>query len=106
MILYRNGALESAGDFPYPWVFVAAVLCAILGAKLMPFFLHIPSKIRWLMLLSAAIFLTGTIGLEAVVGYEVMKKGNWPFFWVETTEEILEHKSASPLASNFPASLF
>lgn len=61
-----NGALATSGFLMFAWVIPAGVICLVGLAAATPFLLRLPSRVRTLMIASAALFLGGAIGMEMV----------------------------------------
>lgn len=80
--------VESAGIFYYAWVVPAFGLLLVLGVMYLRFLIALPGKIRNLLILAAAMFLGGAIGLELFEGVFVDNRFLYNTF--VTFEECLE----------------
>jgi hypothetical protein len=63
-----HGVLDTSGVLAFAWVIPAAAICAVGMVAAIPFLRRLPTRVRGLMLLSAALFLGGAIGMEMVGG--------------------------------------
>ncbi|WP_216328515.1 hypothetical protein [Deinococcus aestuarii] len=56
------------GLLPYAWVIPYAILALLIGLVLLRFLNHLPARIRMLLLLSGAMYLSGALGFEMLEG--------------------------------------
>ena len=63
-----SNVIQTSGWFTFAWIIPAGILCSLGLAAATPFLLSIKPKVRYLMVLSAALFLGGAIGMEMVGG--------------------------------------
>jgi hypothetical protein len=84
--------LNASGAFYFPWVIVALALCALLGAVYAPFLRRLDPPLRTRLLLSAAVYLSGSIGMEMVAArlYEAQEQATLAHLASVTIEETLE----------------
>lgn len=83
---------HSTGYLAFAWQIVA-VPCVILFVLLfIPFILHLPSRWRYLFILSGAIYVTGALGIEAVSANRWYVDGGitLPYLALGTVEELFE----------------
>lgn len=52
----------------FPWVYPAVALCLVLGFVFLRFVLALPPKVRYTVIVSAVLFVTGAAGMEEVGG--------------------------------------
>jgi hypothetical protein len=57
-----------SGVFYFAWVIPALIMLPILALAYLRFLRHLPTKIRWGFLASAALYLGGAIGMEMIGG--------------------------------------
>jgi hypothetical protein len=82
-----------AGGFLYStWIVPAAAFVAVLGLVYLRFLARLPARTRWLIAASAVVYLSGTLGLEAVSGRHEDLHGfrNLTYAMLVTAEETLE----------------
>ncbi|GAB4578831.1 MAG: hypothetical protein Fur0022_15680 [Anaerolineales bacterium] len=84
--------LKPTGFFYFGWVIIAIPLVIFVGLTYLRFFLHLPSKMKVLFVVSAVLYLGGAVGMEMIGGWFAENYGeNRPMYNVITTvEEILE----------------
>ncbi len=84
--------LHPQGVFSFQWVTLGIPLLIIFVVSYIRFFLHLPSKHKWLFALSAALYVGGALGFEMIgAGYsDVHGKENLIYAAIATTEEMLE----------------
>lgn len=63
-----SGMIETSGLFNFVWVIPAMVACTIGLVFYIPFIRSFPPRLRTYLILSAATFLTGAIGMEMLGG--------------------------------------
>lgn len=87
------------GPLYYTWVIPFIVLILIACLVGIGFLRRLPSRTRWLFILSAIIYVGGAIGLEVVGGYIFASAGETGFLYAATTglEEFLEMSGATLL---------
>jgi hypothetical protein len=77
----------------YFWVVVYGPIVAALGVVYLRFLGRLPGRVRWLMLLSAALYVGGAVGVE-VVGSPFWNDDpelrRWPYLALVGVEEMLE----------------
>ena len=56
------------GIFYYGWIIPAGIAVLIFGLAYLKFLAHLPSKTKWLFVVSGGIFVGGAIGTVAIVG--------------------------------------
>jgi hypothetical protein len=83
---------KPTGIFYFGWVILAIPLVLIVAVAYFKFFLHLPTKMKILFVVSAFFYLAGAVGMEMAGGWFAENYGeNRPFYNVITTvEEILE----------------
>lgn len=86
--------LPTSGFLTFAWVMPAIVICAAGLAGAIPFLLKLPGRVRALMLLAAALFLFGAVGMEMVGGQILSTNGDdasaLPYRLAVAVEEGLE----------------
>lgn len=84
--------LGASGLFYYAWVLPALVLLAGLGLAYLRFLRELPSETRRWFVLSAAVFLSGAVGMELVGGLYAERSGEHTLAYglLATLEETLE----------------
>ncbi|MDN5871613.1 MAG: hypothetical protein L0H73_12935 [Nitrococcus sp.] len=84
--------LDLGGVFYFAWVVPAMVVCAILAVIYLPLVRSLPAQFRWGVVLSAATYLAGAIGMELIGGAIADSIGlpNFAYFLSTTIEETLE----------------
>lgn len=85
-------AFDLKGVFFFSWVIVGMAIVAILTATFFRFVLDLPSRFRNELILAAALYLTGVIGLELVGGNYASLHGyeNLSYELIATCEELFE----------------
>jgi hypothetical protein len=68
--------LHLTGVLYFSWVVPYGILCLIVGLIYLPFVLAQPKRLRGLIILSGALYVGATIGLEGVEGYCVVNYGS------------------------------
>lgn len=63
-----SSVIETSGFLTYAWVIPATIICILGFIALLPFLRHLPARVRRLMIRSAAIFVGGAVGVEAISG--------------------------------------
>jgi hypothetical protein len=63
-----SAAIPTSGFLMFAWALPAGVICLVGLAAATPFLLRMPARVRSLMLISAAVFLAGAVGMEMVGG--------------------------------------
>jgi hypothetical protein len=66
-----RGLINGKGFLYFGWIVPASILVALIGLYYLKFLFHLPIKFRKLFILSAVVFLGGSIGMESVGGYYV-----------------------------------
>ncbi|HQY86672.1 MAG TPA: hypothetical protein PLP26_03685 [Ilumatobacteraceae bacterium] len=56
--------IDSSGFFYHPWVYFGIAAVVAVGVVYLPFVLRLPPRLRFLVILSAAIFVAGGLGME------------------------------------------
>lgn len=84
--------LNTSGFLHHAWVIPGMILFSLFALIYLKFVLLLPAKTRFLFILSAAIFISGAIGLEAIGGQVLTLRGehNLIYNLVVTVEETLE----------------
>jgi hypothetical protein len=87
-----RAAFDTSGLLYYPWIVIggaAAVTLAVLSRR---FLAGLPARTRHTVILAAAIFVTGALGVEALGGRyaEVHGRANFAYGAIATLEETLE----------------
>lgn len=59
-------ALHAGGFLHYPWVILGMMVVAILGVVYWPLVMHLRPRVRWQVMLSAAVYVGGAVGMEMV----------------------------------------
>jgi hypothetical protein len=89
-----SSAVPTSGVLMFAWVIPAGAVCLLGLAATTPFLLRLPARVRTLMLLSAALFLGGALGMEMVGGKVLSDFGGdtsaLPYRWSVAVEEGLE----------------
>jgi hypothetical protein len=88
-----NSWFDWGGALHFGWVVPAGILVALLGFSLLGFLSRLPHSIRWRMLISAALFIRGAIGVELILGWWTDSEGADSLIyalidWVEETLEL------------------
>lgn len=85
--------LNVSGVLHYAWVIPGVLFVAVVGAAFVPFLRGLPATIRNPMLLAAALYVTGALGMEMVGGWIGTRSGptfvGWAVVVVEETLELL-----------------
>ena len=72
-----QATFNTSGTFlHFAWVIAGASLMAVLGVIYLRFWLNLPSRTRVLFLASAAIFVSGALGIEMMAGYYLSNYGS------------------------------
>lgn len=81
--------LGVSGIFYYAWVIPAMLLVCGFAVVYLPFFLHLPARIRWLLLLATTYYIGGAVGMEMLNGYYAATAGteNFTYELMTTVEE-------------------
>ncbi|HRB02438.1 MAG TPA: hypothetical protein PLP26_03680 [Ilumatobacteraceae bacterium] len=58
--------ISSDGFFYYSWVYFGIAGVAVVGAVYLPFVLRLPRRLRFLIILAAALFVAGGLGMEMI----------------------------------------
>lgn len=61
-------SLKLSGFLYFPWVIAALILVLIVAITYWKFLFSLPTKIRWLFMIAAAIYVIGAVGMEMVGG--------------------------------------
>ncbi|MBZ8178940.1 hypothetical protein [Oscillatoria salina] len=87
----RSG-LNASGFLYFTWIVPAAIFVVLLLVIYSPFIKALPKKTKFAFLWAGAIYLLGTLGLEAIGGWYVYNygKGTIPYMVLFTLEESLE----------------
>jgi hypothetical protein len=86
-----RAAFHASGFFFFPWVVPGAVFVAIFALSFLPFLVALPAKTRWLFIVSGAVYVTGALGMELLMGRHYSLNGpdiGYAMIW--TVGEILE----------------
>jgi hypothetical protein len=85
-------AWKSFGFIYFAWIIPALILVLVLGVYFLRFLLHLPPRTRLAFLMAAALFLSGTVGVESLEGHHVELYGrdNLTYIAMFTLEESLE----------------
>lgn len=80
------------GIFYFAWVVPAMGALLVFGAVYFRFWLRLPARTRWLLALSAAIYLGGALAMEMVGAsiFEVTRGRVWFYRFVMAAEELFE----------------
>lgn len=91
MPLLRN-SFELTGVFYYAWIIPYGIAIILLSIIYLPFVLKLPKNIKLLFLASAAIYISGAIGIEILGGQQDESYGTYNFVYAfyYTIEELLE----------------
>lgn len=83
---------ESAGIFYFAWIIPGIVLVSVFALFFLRFLLRLPQKTRRAFLGAATLYITGTIGIEAISGSyaEVYGYETFAYNFMATVEESLE----------------
>lgn len=92
---YLQQALPDDVDqaFPWPWVLAGVVVVVVLAAVFAPFILRLDRRVRRWMILGAALFFLGALGMEVVGGFISVDgpgEGTLLYQSLSTVEEALE----------------
>ncbi|WP_179346517.1 peptidase M48 Ste24p [Winogradskyella ursingii] len=84
--------LGTSGILYYAWIIPYGIVTVILGVVYFKFFMALPKRILSLFVLSAILFISGAIGLEAIGGMydEQYGQDNITYYILYTVEELLE----------------
>lgn len=83
--------LQAEGVFYYAWLIPYALVALLLALSLIPFFLKLPRRYRYLYLLSGALFISGAVLMEMVGGRHFELHGkDFTYHLFTTFEELLE----------------
>ena len=88
-----TSVLQTSGPFLFAWVIPYSLFLGLLLIVYGRFLFAIPSRIRWMMLLSAFTYVSGAIGLEMVAGWYLDSYGHskdLTYHLIATCEELLE----------------
>ncbi|MDF1739907.1 MAG: hypothetical protein P1U86_12170 [Verrucomicrobiales bacterium] len=91
--------VETSGLIHWPWVIPYSILALIVAGYFLPFFLKLPSHLKFYFALSAGMFVTGAIGLEMFAARHAQKFGEETTTYAifMTIEESLEMLSITLL---------
>lgn len=83
---------NTSGILYYAWFIPYGIVTIILGIAYYKFFMRLPKPILKLFIISAVLFISGAIGLEAISGMYDEKYGqdNLGYYSLYTVEELLE----------------
>lgn len=88
----QNFLGATTGLFYYAWVIPYTFAVSIFALSYLKFLTRLPKKIRWLFIISGAIFILGAVGFEMLGGWQAELFGNkgllYSFFY--TCEELFE----------------
>lgn len=92
LIIPLRNALGASGFLYFSWVIPAFFFVLLLGITYLKFVLALPNQIRNLLVVSGALYLSGTIGIELIGGAiaSVIGQDNLYFALAADCEEILE----------------
>jgi hypothetical protein len=79
---YLKGLSSLGGWFEYKWVFIGITVIVIMGILFFNFWLHLDNKYKALLLISAAIFFGGAVGVEILGGRFAYTFGSKNFSYV------------------------
>ena len=87
-----RSVINGRGFLYYGWIVPASILVALIGLYYLKFLFHLPIKFRKLFILSAVVFIGGSIGLESIAGYYVYHYtiDDITYQFLATIEESLE----------------
>lgn len=85
-------ALELSGAFYWGWVIPATIFVAVFGLAYLGFLLHLGRRIRFLFVLSGAIYVFGALGTEFPLAYWYEEHGsrNFTYGLLSLAQEGLE----------------
>jgi hypothetical protein len=85
-------AFHTTGYFYYGWVIPAAVCVLLFVLAYLKFLVNLPTRTRWLFLISGAIYVVGALGLEALSGKQASLHGEQTplYHAIVTFEELFE----------------
>lgn len=85
-------ALGLSGAFYYGWVIPALIAVAVVAGLYARLIFGLPPRIKARLILAAALFVAGAVGLEMLSGLfaGTEARDGWPYFVTSTMEEILE----------------
>jgi len=83
---------NTSGIFYYAWFIPYGIVTIILGIAYFKFFMNLPKRVLKLFIVSAVLFISGAIGMEAIGGMYDEKYGqdNLGYYLLYTIEELLE----------------
>lgn len=81
--------LDVEGLLSYAWVVPGAILVLILAAVYLRFFVALPPQTRTLFLVSAVLFVSGSLGVEMLSGWyaDVFPESGFGYAMLQTVEE-------------------
>ncbi|SHF24713.1 hypothetical protein SAMN03080594_10371 [Arenibacter palladensis] len=87
-----QNSFKTTGFLYYGWVIPYGILILFLGITYFRFVMDLPSKVRFYIILSGAIFLMGAVGIEMVTAKIDYLQGeeNWAYIILMTIEEAME----------------
>jgi hypothetical protein len=85
-------ALNAGGALYYTWVIPGFAFVSLLGLALVGFLRHLPAATRQEMILAAALFVGGALGVEMLSGIQADRQGeqNLTYALIISIEELLE----------------
>jgi hypothetical protein len=92
IIKATRGQFNASGPFRSSWVIPYAIFVVTVFVVYLKFLFHLPTRIRWLLLLAGSIYVAGAMGLEMIAAndWEQTKKIDAFTVTLETVEETLE----------------
>ena len=83
---------DTHGIFYFAWVIPGAAFVAVVGLLYARFLAHLPARTRRRFVLSAVVYVTGVLGVEAISGWraETMGMNNMTHSCIATVEEVME----------------
>lgn len=91
--------VETSGLVHWPWVIPYSILALIVAAYFLPFFLRLPSHLKFYFAVSAGLFISGAIGMEMFAARHAQEFGEETITYATlmTIEESLEMLSITLL---------
>lgn len=69
-----SGQLSTSGVFTFVWVLPALAILPVLGVVFVPFLLGLPRRVGVTIVIAAALFLGGAVGMEMIAGLVISEQ--------------------------------
>ena len=94
---FANLAADLGGLFTFAWVIPGTLVVVVVGVALLPFVRSLPPSTRRRFLLAGAVYVTGALGVEMLLGWWISSFGphNLGHVVIDLVEESMEIAGAS-----------